>query len=75
MADETPTRDVKVRIGRRIVIDAFQGTVPEGKVFLCWATNADGTGNRYRPGQKIVLSGDMRLYPVFGDAVDQEEVA
>ena len=34
----------------------------EGYTFLRWNTKADGTGDAYEPGQKIVMDKDVTLY-------------
>lgn len=65
-------KDVKVKIGTRVKVADFEGTVPEGKRFLAWSTEPDGKGRIYKPGQTVTLSGDLSLYPVWGDAVAAE---
>ena len=55
------------RVGDMVVIRDFEGTAPEGKVFQCWNTRADGTGVNIKPGKKIKISADMHLYPIWRD--------
>lgn len=69
-------RTIKAKMNSRMVVAEYEGEVPEGKRFLCWNTREDGNGRNYRPGERIVLAGDVRLYPVWGTAaetVEQEE--
>lgn len=41
---------------------------PDGKTaFLYWAYNADGTGSTYYPGDRIQITGNLKLYAVYGD--------
>ena len=61
-------KEIKVRPGRKTVIKAFEGTAPEGKVFSCWATAPDGSGIKYKPGQTVLITGDLTLFPIFTDA-------
>lgn len=61
----------KHRMGAKVTVAEYQGAVPEGKRFIAWSTRPDGTGTVYKPGQTITLAGDVHLYPVLGDAVEQ----
>lgn len=56
------------RVGDTVVIRDYEGTVPEGKVFVAWNTRPDGTGVMIKPGKVIKISEDMRLYPMWRDA-------
>ncbi len=42
-------------------------TAPEGKVFLGWNTEADGTGEMKAPGDSLLVTGDITLHAVWGD--------
>lgn len=42
-------------------------TAPEGKVFLGWNTNADGTGEMKYPGSSVLVIEDITLYAVWGN--------
>lgn len=55
------------RVGDTVVIRDYQGTVPEGKVFVGWNTRPDGTGINIKPGKKLKLDADMTLYPMWRD--------
>lgn len=55
------------RVGDTVVIRDYQGTVPEGKVFVGWNTRPDGTGINIKPGKKLRMDGDMTLYPMWRD--------
>ena len=41
---------------------APNGYTRDGYTFQTWNTKADGTGNTYRPGDSITLTGDITLY-------------
>lgn len=41
---------------------APNGYTRNGYTFQTWNTKADGTGNTYRPGDSITLTGDITLY-------------
>ena len=66
-------KPIKAKMNTRLKVMDYQGQAPEGKRFLAWNTREDGTGGVYRPGQTIVLAGDVRLYPMWGDAVETVE--
>ena len=42
-------------------------TAPEGKVFLGWNTQADGTGEMKAPGNSVLVTGNIILYAVWGN--------
>ena len=42
-------------------------TAPEGKVFLGWNTQADGTGEMKAPGNSVLVTGNITLYAVWGN--------
>ena len=42
-------------------------TAPEGKVFLGWNTEADGTGEMKYPGSSVLVTGNITLYAVWGN--------
>ena len=42
-------------------------TAPEGKVFLGWNTEADGTGKMKAPGSSVLVTGNITLYAVWGN--------
>lgn len=56
------------RVGDTVVIKDYEGTVPEGKVFVGWNTRPDGTGVNIKPGKVLKISENMRLYPMWRDA-------
>jgi uncharacterized repeat protein (TIGR02543 family)/uncharacterized repeat protein (TIGR01451 family) len=41
-------------------------TPPTGEVFLYWCTTSDGTGDRYYPGEKLKMTGNVTLYAIYG---------
>lgn len=55
------------KVGDMVTIRDYEGYVPEGKVFQCWNTREDGTGVNIKPGKRLKLSEDMRLYPIWRD--------
>lgn len=57
---------VNARVGITTTLPACTYTAPEGKAFLCWNTEADGTGTRYYAGRPFVPSGSMTLYAEWG---------
>ncbi len=58
--------DVNARVGITTTLPACTFTAPEGKAFLCWNTEADGTGTRYYAGSELVPTGNMTLYAEWG---------
>ena len=42
-------------------------TAPNKKSFLYWATEKNGSGTTYYPGDKIEVTGNMTLYAIYGD--------
>ena len=42
--------------------------VPEGKTFYGWSTNIDDHKIMYKEDDRIILKGDLDLYPVYGNA-------
>ena len=58
--------DVNARVGITTTLPACTYTAPEGKAFLCWNTEADGTGTRYYAGSPFVPTGSMTLYAEWG---------
>ena len=42
-------------------------TAPDGKDFLCWNTQADGTGTRYYAGRPYTFSESLTLYAEWGE--------
>lgn len=65
------TRQVKT--GSKIKVKEYEGAVPEGKKFVRWNTEADGTGISLRPGQIFLVTSDVRLYPMFDDVAETAE--
>lgn len=63
----------QVKSGSKIKIKEYGGEVPEGKRFVRWNTEADGTGISLRPGQMFLVTSDIRLYPVFDNVAEIEE--
>ena len=61
---------IKVPNGKTVTIADYKGEVPEGKAFRAWNTKADGTGITYKVGKKVAMVESLRLYPIFGDAVE-----
>ena len=58
--------DVNTRVGITTTLPACTFTAPEDKAFLCWNTEADGTGTRYYAGSDLVPTGSMTLYAEWG---------
>jgi len=58
--------DVNARVGITTTLPACTFTAPEGQAFLCWNTEADGTGTRYYVGSPFVPTGSMTLYAEWG---------
>lgn len=59
--------DVKVKVGQYVTIEDYKGEIPEGKAFVAWNTSEDGTGAVFKPGKKVRMVEDMRLYPMWRD--------
>jgi pilin isopeptide linkage protein/uncharacterized repeat protein (TIGR02543 family)/uncharacterized repeat protein (TIGR01451 family) len=49
-------------------------TPPDGQVFLYWNTEADGSGTTYYPDDKVLMSGDVTLYAIYGDEPDATDL-
>lgn len=48
-------------------IQQFVGTAPEGKVFLYWNTEKDGSGTSYYPNQSMRMPAEnVTLYAIYG---------
>lgn len=43
------------------------GFTNDGKVFLSWNTQANGTGTTYYPNSTVKITGDVTLYAQWGD--------
>ena len=43
------------------------GFTNDGKVFLSWNTQANGTGKTYYPNSTVKITGDVTLYAQWGD--------
>lgn len=41
-------------------------TAPDGKVFVGWTTNSDGTGTYYENGESVTLTANLTLYAQWG---------
>ena len=61
------TSTVNTRKGIATSLPANTFGIPVGMTFLCWNTEADGTGKRYYVGSTIVLEDDMTLYAEWGE--------
>ena len=57
---------INTRVGITTTLPACTFTAPEDKAFLCWNTEADGTGTRYYAGSPFVPTGNMTLYAEWG---------
>lgn len=44
-----------------------EGLSVQGKVFLGWNTQANGSGTPYQPGDKVKMTADITLYAIWGD--------
>lgn len=51
-----------VRAGSSITLPASSFTAPEGKMFLAWNTNADGSGISYKEGDSFTPDDDLTFY-------------
>ena len=49
-------------------------TAPEGKVFLGWNTQSDGTGKMYQPEDKILVEKNVTLYAQWGDQANTTSI-
>ena len=45
-----------------------QGPAKDNATFKGWNTSKDGSGTAYQPGDKILLTSDMSLYPQYEEA-------
>ena len=45
-----------------------QGPAKDNATFKGWNTSKDGSGTTYQPGDKILLTSDMPLYPQYEEA-------
>ncbi len=57
-------------VGERLTVRDITGngtvTPPSGKVFYCWNTAPDGSGDAYAPGDTLTLSGECTvLYAIW----------
>lgn len=49
-------------------------TAPEGKVFLGWNTQFDGSGKTYQPEDKILVESNVTLYAQWGDQANTTSI-
>ena len=49
-------------------------TAPEGKVFLGWNTQSDGSGKMYQPEDKILVENNVTLYAQWGDQANTTSI-
>ncbi|MBR7029730.1 MAG: leucine-rich repeat protein, partial [Prevotella sp.] len=59
--------DVSDPKGYDVQLPACTFTAPDGKDFLCWNTQADGTGTRYYVGSPYTFSESQTLYAEWGE--------
>ena len=45
-------------------------TAPDGKVFIGWNTESDGSGVMYQPEDKVRIDGNITLWAIWGDVAD-----
>ncbi len=58
---------VNARVGISTTLPACTYGAPDGQSFLCWNTEADGSGTRYYAGSELVPTGSMTLYAEWGN--------
>lgn len=54
-------------VGTEIPLEAAPTTVPTGKIFDGWNTEADGSGDAYASGDVTIPTGNLRLYAQWKD--------
>lgn len=54
---------ITVKAGDTYTVPA--GPAKSGATFKDWNTSKNGSGTSYKPGDKILLTGDMALYPQY----------
>ena len=64
---DVPARVEDLKIGSEYILpepigDLRKDIGDDTWLFLCWNTAADGTGDEYLPGDKIIITGDLVLY-------------
>lgn len=62
----TAMADLGTRKNVGTTLPACTYAAPEGKMFLCWNTQADGKGQRYVAGREITVSANTTLYAEWG---------
>ena len=67
----TVTDNRKYVQGAKANVQKVNGiTAPEGKAFLYWSLNENGSGTKYYPNDKIeIQASDITLYAIWGSAV------
>lgn len=71
-----PTDNYNYALGRgAVVLDNKNIIPPDGKVFICWNTKADGSGKSYYPADIALINEDnMNLYAIYEDVSAIENV-
>lgn len=81
------TDDTEYGLDEEVTVKTGEGLEKEGKFFVGWNTEADGSGTMYREGDTFTLKGDTDLYAIFderkqysadfysGSAGDKETIA
>ena len=72
----TPIDEYNYAVGKGAVVKSSEGVVPpDGKVFICWNTESDGSGKSYYPADIAIITEDkMPLYAIYGDKDTDIEV-
>ena len=79
------TDDHEYELQEEVTVKSGEGLTYEGRQYVGWNTEADGSGTMYREGDTFALQGDTDLYAIFeepfaadfysGSAGDKETVA
>ena len=73
----TPIDEYNYAVGKGAVVKSSDDIVaPDGKVFIYWNTEPDGSGKSYYPGDIAIITEDkMPLYAIYGLDNSDEKVA
>lgn len=71
-----PVDNFNYALGRgAVVLDNKNVVAPDGKVFICWNTEADGSGKSYYPADIALINNDsMSLYAIYENDIGTEKV-
>ncbi len=62
------TDDYEYQLQEEVTVKSADGLTYEGRQFVGWNTEADGSGTMYREGDTFALQGDTDLYAIFEES-------